>query len=223
MLALVMTEKTEVDVIPYSVFATLEEALARYGLLAYFLVYAMLAFGWRSLVVYRSTGVNPFVLPSGDDAYGYVGRAFKAVVGTYAVVVLLLAFADGAPALLGAWSLSWPWVASAMGWLLLAVSLVWLLVAQAQMGASWRVGIDSKRHTGLVQHGLFSVSRNPIFLAMRVNLLGLFLVFPAAGTLALLVAGEILMQVQVRLEEQHLSALHSEAYRTYRSRVRRWL
>lgn len=58
---------------------------------------------------------------------------------------------------------------------------------------------------------------------MRVNLLGLFLVFPAAGTLALLVAGEILMQVQVRLEEQHLSALHGEAYRVYRSRVRRWL
>lgn len=208
---------------PYSVFIPPEEALSRYGLLAYFLVYTTLAFGWRSLVVYRNTGVNPFVLPSGDDAYGYVGRAFKAVVGAYAAVVLLLAFADDVSALLGAWSLPWPRTASVTGWLLLGVSLVWLLVAQAQMGASWRIGIDSRRHTGLVQQGLFSVSRNPIFLAMRVNLLGLFLVFPAAGTLALLAAGEILIQVQVRLEEQHLSSLHGEAYRAYRSRVRRWL
>ena len=58
---------------------------------------------------------------------------------------------------------------------------------------------------------------------MRLSLLGLFLVFPAAATLVLLVAGEILMQVQVRLEEQHLTALHGEVYRVYRSRVRRWL
>jgi protein-S-isoprenylcysteine O-methyltransferase Ste14 len=58
---------------------------------------------------------------------------------------------------------------------------------------------------------------------MRVNLLGLFLVFPAAATLALLVAGDILMQVQVRLEEQHLLQLHGQSYATYCSRVRRWL
>jgi protein-S-isoprenylcysteine O-methyltransferase Ste14 len=208
---------------PYSTLSLPEEALARYSLLAYFLVYVALAFGWRSLVVYQSTGVNPFVLPSGDDAYSYVGRAFKALVGAYALVVLLLTFGDSASGFLGAFAVPWPRAASIAGWVLLAVSLVWLLVAQVQMGASWRVGIDSKRRTELVQHGLFSVSRNPIFLAMRLNLLGLFLVFPAASTLVLLVAGEILMQVQVRLEEQHLSALHGEAYRAYRSRVRRWL
>lgn len=91
------------------------------------------------------------------------------------------------------------------------------------MGASWRIGIDAQRSTELVQHGFFSVSRKPIFLAMRVNLLGLFLVFPAGSTLALLVAGEILMQVQVRLEEQHLLRLNGPAYATYCSRVRRWL
>lgn len=206
-----------------STFTPPGEPLFRYSLLAYFLAYFALAFGWRSLVVYRRTGVNPFVLPSRDDAYGYVGRAFKVLVGGCAAVVVLLAFVDGASVLLGAWSAPWPQAVAVVGWLLLCASLVWLLVAQAQMGASWRVGIDSKRRTELVEHGLFSVSRNPIFLAMRLNLLGLFLVFPAAGTLALLVAGEILMQVQVRLEEQHLLSLHGEAYLSYRSRVRRWL
>jgi protein-S-isoprenylcysteine O-methyltransferase Ste14 len=208
---------------PYSALSLPEEALARFSLLAYFLIYAALAFGWRSVVVYRSTGVNPFAFPSGDDAYGYVGRAFKAAIAVYATVVLLLAFNDSASGLLGAFAVPWPRTASTAGWVLLAASLVWLLVAQVQMGASWRVGIDSKRRTELVQHGLFSVSRNPIFLAMRLNLLGLFLVFPAASTLVLLVAGEILMQVQVRLEEQHLATLHGESYRAYRSRVQRWL
>jgi protein-S-isoprenylcysteine O-methyltransferase Ste14 len=91
------------------------------------------------------------------------------------------------------------------------------------MGLSWRIGIDTAHATELVQHGLFGVSRNPIFLAMRLSLLGLLLVYPAAATLALLVAGEILIQVQVRLEEQHLLGLHGDAYRAYCARVRRWL
>lgn len=201
----------------------MNKELFRYGLLAYFLAYFMLAFVWRAFMVYRRTGVNPFVLPSSDDAYGYIGRAFKFVLVCVAVVVLLIAFAEQASVWLGAYAALQSLLASSIGWLLLSISLFWLLVAQAQMGASWRIGIDAQRHTELVQHGLFSVSRNPIFLATRGTLLGLLFVFPAAGTLALLIVGEILIQVQVRLEEKHLLQLHGESYSTYCSRVRRWL
>jgi protein-S-isoprenylcysteine O-methyltransferase Ste14 len=117
---------------------------------------------------------------------------------------------------------SWPcWLARA--WCLLLLALGWLLVAQAQMGTAWRVGIDKGQATPLVQHGLFARSRNPIFLSMRMALLGLVLVAPSAATLVLLVAGELLMQVQVRLEEQHLAGLHGERYAAYCKRVRRWL
>ncbi|MFN4252211.1 methyltransferase [Deinococcus sp.] len=76
------------------------------------------------------------------------------------------------------------------------------LVAQVQMGASWRIGLERAR-TALVQSGVFARSRNPIFLAMRLMLLGLFLAAPQAVTLTLLVVGEVLMQVQVRLEEAY--------------------
>lgn len=193
-----------------------------WALLAYFIVYFLLAIVWRSVLVYRRTGLNPFVLPSGDDAHAYVGRAFKAVMlGSTAVVVGVLV--PGVQSWLGPFApLQHAGVAWA-GWGLLLASLLWMMVAQAQMGASWRIGIDAQHATGLVQHGLFGVSRNPIFLAMRANLLGFFLAAPFAATLALLVAGEILMQVQVRLEELHLRSLHGEAYDRYRAGVRRWL
>jgi protein-S-isoprenylcysteine O-methyltransferase Ste14 len=199
------------------------DLLLRYGLLIYFCAYFALAFVWRSVRVYQSHGVNPFVLPSNDDAYGYVGLAFKGVVAACAVFVVLITFFDQATVWLGAYVLFQSVEAFRVGWILLCVSLLWLLLAQAQMGASWRIGIDHARPTALVQHGLFSLSRNPIFLAMRCNLLGFFLVFPSAATLALLVAGEILMQVQVRLEEVHLRALHGADYDAYCARVRRWL
>jgi protein-S-isoprenylcysteine O-methyltransferase Ste14 len=85
------------------------------------------------------------------------------------------------------------------------------------------VDCQAPNATALVSKGLFSVSRNPIFLAMRVNLLGLFFVLPSGATWTILVTGEILMKIQVRLEEDHLAALHVEQYTHYTAHVRRWL
>jgi protein-S-isoprenylcysteine O-methyltransferase Ste14 len=195
----------------------------RTALLIYCIVVFIFAFALRSLLVYRRSGVNPLVLPSSDDAYGYVAFAFKVVIVGVGVVVIGLAIWPDSEIYFGRWTaLSSPALAY-VGWALLIASLIWLLIAQAQMGASWRIGIDAKRRTELVQRGLFTLSRNPIFLAMRLDLVGLFLVFPSAVTSALLVAGEILIQVQVRLEEQHLANLHGQVYDAYRARVRRWL
>jgi protein-S-isoprenylcysteine O-methyltransferase Ste14 len=201
----------------------MNEAFAKYALLGYFLAYFLFAFVWRSVVVFRRTGVNPFVLPSGDDAHGYVGRAFKLVAMGCALVVALDALSPDAASWLGSYRVLEARTVRVVGWVLLVAALAWLLAAQAQMGASWRIGIDSQHRTALVQGGLFAISRNPIFLAMRVTLLGLFLVLPSAATLSLLVAGEILMQVQVRLEEKHLASLHGAEYAAYCERVRRWL
>ena len=193
------------------------------ALLIYYIVCFIFAFALRSLLVYRRSGVNPFVLPSSGDVHGYVALAFKVVIAGIAVVVIGLAIWPGSQIYFGRWSVLSTPVVAYLGWTLLIASLIWLLIAQAQMGTSWRIGIDDKRRTELVQHGLFTLSRNPIFLAMRVNLVGLFLVFPSVVTAALLVAGEILIQVQVRLEEQHLANLHGQVYDSYRAKVRRWL
>ena len=189
----------------------------------YFICYFLLAFVWRSLLVYRRTGKNPLVLPAEDDAYGYVGRAFKVVIAAVAAVVTLNAAMPQASSWLGLLTFLQVQPLYLTGWVLLFASLAWLVVAQAQMGNSWRVGIDSKNTTALVSSGLFSVSRNPIFLAMRVNLLGLFFVLPSGATLTIVAAGEILMQIQVRLEEVHLATLHGEQYMQYTALVRRWL
>jgi protein-S-isoprenylcysteine O-methyltransferase Ste14 len=106
---------------------------------------------------------------------------------------------------------------------LLLTSLAWTVVAQAQMGESWRIGIDEGHRTPLVRKGVFGLSRNPIFLGMMLTLLGLFLVTPNAVTLLVLCLGVVLIQIQVRLEEEFLSGAHGEDYAGYRRDVRRWL
>lgn len=192
-------------------------------LLIYFIAFFLLAFVIRSVLVYRSTGINPLVLPRTQDAYGYLGVAFKVLMLACAAVVTFLAFVPQPSSWLGVISPLDITVLKALGWVCLIAALLWMLVAQAQMGASWRIGIDSTNRTELVSKGLFSVSRNPIFLSTRLALLGFFMVAPNAFTLAILAAGEIVIQVQVRLEEKHLSGLHGVAYDQYCSQVPRWL
>lgn len=175
------------------------------------------------MLVYRSTGINPLVLRRTQDAYGYVSMAFTVLVLGCAAVVTLLAFVPYASNWLGVITPLEITSIKGLGWFCLVVSLLWMLIAQAQMGASWRVGIDSANRIELVSKGLFTISRNSIFLAIRLALLGFFLVAPNAATLALLAAGEVIIQVQVRLEEKNLLGLHGSAYEQYFSKVPRWL
>ncbi|MPS73641.1 MAG: isoprenylcysteine carboxylmethyltransferase family protein [Chryseobacterium sp.] len=100
-------------------------------------------------------------------------------------------------------------------------SLIWTIVAQNQMKNSWRIGIDNDMKTELVTSGLFSISRNPVFLGMIMSLLGLFFVTPNAFSLLFLILGYVLIQIQIRLEEEFLYRQHGEKYLDYLIKVRR--
>jgi protein-S-isoprenylcysteine O-methyltransferase Ste14 len=53
--------------------------------------------------------------------------------------------------------------------------------------------------------------------------MGIYLVAPNVATLALLAAGEVIIQVQVCLEEKHLLGLQGSEYEKYFSKAPRWL
>ena len=90
-------------------------------------------------------------------------------------------------------------------------------------GESWRISIDDAHTTRLVNTGMFGISRNPIFLGMIVTLIGLFLVMPNAFTLLVVVLGVVVINIQVRLEEEFLQTTHGDEYAGYMRRVRRWI
>ena len=90
------------------------------------------------------------------------------------------------------------------------------------MGRSWRIGIDD-RPTGLIAHGLFAWSRNPIFTGMILTLIGAVLIAPAVWSIFFAAVTIVLIAVQTRFEERHLVELHGEAYIAYAQRVGRFL
>ena len=195
----------------------------RYFLPIYLVAYIIAAFFWRSYAVWKKTGVNPVVFKGSDSAHDFVGRIFKALFAVIVAIVIVHAFIPNAyQYVMPLHSLERTSVRST-GLVLLLVALVWTIVAQAQLGNSWRIGIDTENRTELVQAGVFRLSRNPIFVGMIVALLGLFLVIPNVGTLITLLVGTILIGIQVRLEEEYLTSMHGDTYNEYRRNVRRWI
>lgn len=188
-----------------------------------FLAFFGAAFVWPSWRVWRRTGQNPYVLPSSEDAHGFIATGFRLVMLALIAYVVAQAIWPPLDEMLGTlqW-LSHPYVRMA-GWAGLVSALMWTVLAQYQMGTSWRIGLDHKNRTGLVTSGMFSCSRNPVFLGMRVSLLGLVLLRPNVLTVAVALVADVFIQMQVRLEEEFLAQQHGPAYVAYRRKTRRWI
>lgn len=98
------------------------------------------------------------------------------------------------------------------------------IVAQLQMGASWRIGVEAGERTDLVTAGLFGRVRNPIFTGMLAFAGGVALLVPNGPTTLGAVLAAATIQAQVRLvEEPNLLAVHGDAYRRWAAATGRFL
>jgi protein-S-isoprenylcysteine O-methyltransferase Ste14 len=176
----------------------------------------------RSLWLWRSAGVSPYVIDHGDPTHRFVAQVFAAVVVGLIAYCAAIAAWPAVETELGliAWAASD--AARAVGTIVMAVAIVWTGYAQVHMGRSWRIGIP-REAPPLRTDGLFALSRNPIFLGMLAFVVGLTLWSPSAVTLALLAASYIALEIQIRGEEAFLERMHGAPYRAYCARVRRWL
>lgn len=185
----------------------------------YFIIYFGMAFIGKSWLVAKKINKSPLVLPKDDSAYGLIGRYFKLTLIALFIYVLVYAFTDKGLFLPISYIENNIFKYTGVG--MLIVSLIWTIVAQNHMEDSWRIGIDEENKTRLITTGLFSVSRNPIFLGMIVSLGGLFLSTPNALTLVFLILGYVLIQIQIRLEEEFLIRQHGEEYILYQQKTNR--
>ena len=107
-------------------------------------------------------------------------------------------------------------VVSGLGVGVSVAGIALVLRAQADMGASWRIGVDPAERTELVTGGLFRWSRNPIFLGMLVFWAGIALLVPNAVAILAVVLATAAIEVQVRVvEEPYLVKTHGAEYERY--------
>ncbi|MEP3389447.1 MAG: methyltransferase [Reichenbachiella sp.] len=187
------------------------------------LVYLLLVFVLRSVILWKQTGVNPFVFGKTDKAHDYIGRVYKLMVlGTWISIGCYSFLPDQYHFLMPVDYLEHE-LLRLSGLILLVVSFLWTSIAQYQMSKSWRIGIDYDEKTELINHGLFNYSRNPIFLGVLISYLGTFLIIPNTLSFSVLFVTFITIQTQVRLEEEYLENVQGQDYLKYKAKVRRWL
>lgn len=128
----------------------------------------------------------------------------------------------------------WPWTflpGTFLGFLLrLAGALVvagsiWLaLSATRRFRAAGTPVPPTKPTTAIVTEGVYRRTRNPMYLAMTLAMLGLGFLF-ASFWFVLLVPLAIIAvtKLAIEREERYLEARFGDDYRRYRSEVRRWL
>lgn len=185
----------------------------------YLILFFGISFVAKTIIVAKRIKKNPLVLPQDESAYSLVGNYFKlCLVGIFVYVILFPFLPESYFLPIGFLDIEF---LKFFGLTLMLLALIWTIVAQNQMKDTWRIGIDNDMKTELVTSGLFSISRNPVFLGMIVSLIGLFLVTPNAFSLLFLILGYVLIQVQIRLEEEFLYRQHSEKYLDYLIKVRR--
>src|SRR4029434_1804082 len=143
------------------------EPLLKIFLPVYLLVWFAMAFALRSYLTWKRTGRNPYRLGKTESAHDLIGWFFRLTIIALTGVVLIFSFSSEIYRfLMPIYWLQYPaLIVTGVG--LMLISFVWILIAQKQMGNSWRVGIDEDHKTPLVRHGVFSLSRNPIFLGMK--------------------------------------------------------
>lgn len=185
----------------------------------YFILFFGISFVAKTIIVARKIRKSPLVLPQDESAYALVGNYFKlCLIGIFVYVILFPFLSESSFLPIDFLNVE---LLKFVGLILMLLALIWTIVAQNQMKNSWRIGIDKDVKTELVTSGLFSISRNPVFLGMITSLVGLFFLTPNAISLLFLILGYVLIQVQIRLEEEFLYRQHGEKYLDYLIKVRR--
>ncbi len=193
------------------------------AVLGFVLFYFAVLLGFRSYLLYKNTGVNPFKKMGRTGIIGYNERVISFCSFLIPVIAFNYAFLETNYQYLIPIDYLEVDGLKNVGLLLSAIGLILSFVAQLQMKDSWRIGIDKEEETSLVKHGLYKYSRNPIYLGLGIAFLGFFLLAPNALSFTFLVLMSTSIGIKIRLEEAYMQEKHPKQFEAYTKEVRRWL
>lgn len=115
-----------------------------------------------------------------------------------------------------------PWIWG--GLLPLAAAGGLALMAEWRFWRAHTPVLPNRTPRALVTSGVFGVTRNPMYLAMALGLVGLWLLFGSLSPGVMVPAFVVTIdRLFVRREERRLEAVFGQAFRDYSGRVRRWI
>lgn len=108
------------------------------------------------------------------------------------------------------------------GVIIMLIGLLIYGLALWAFGDYWRIGIDQNTSGHLITKGIFSRSRNPIYLSLDLLIIGTFLLQGHLLFLILALCILAILHEQIRQEEFFLIKSFGDAYHDYCSKVGRY-
>ena len=189
----------------------------------FILSYFGLVIGLRSVILYNKTKIDA------TRKFGKENQTKRAERFIQAALLLLIIIGINYSCFPSGYTYLMPIEVLEMGWLqttgfiLSMLGLVLTFIAQMQMKNSWRLGIDRHEDVELITSGLFSVSRNPVYLGLGISFLGFFLIAPNVVSIVFLLLISYGVNEKIKDEEAFLYEKFGNTYELYKSRVRKWI
>ncbi|NLX52713.1 MAG: hypothetical protein GXY72_11520 [Deltaproteobacteria bacterium] len=111
----------------------------------------------------------------------------------------------------------------AAGAALVVAAILLFIGALVSFKSSWRIGIDTVAPGGLITAGVFSRSRNPIFLSMDLFFLGTFFIYGNLFFGVCFIVMALGCHFQILQEENFLQQRYGERYSLYLTQVKRYI
>jgi protein-S-isoprenylcysteine O-methyltransferase Ste14 len=188
-----------------------------------FIIVGVIAF--KAIYLRITTGINPIVVFRTEGAWRIVEFFALAALVSWVTEVVLHATRsrfDFAPELVPLAFLRLQFI-HILGALIACVGLLIFVLAFFSFGDSWRIGIDKKTAGQLVTGGIFSISRNPIYVAFDLIFIGVFLMNGTWFFLIFALLAILGVHSQTLREERFLAQRYGNEYERYRRSTPRYL
>ena len=178
----------------------------------------LIIFTAKTLSLWLGKGINPIVLGVGKKGSQRLAElSFVILLAAWIIELLLYSLGTGFrlfPPPLNMVLIDAN-AAKLLGLALVTAGFIIFIWSLISFRDSWRVGIDAKTKGKLIRTGIFSFSRNPIFIFFDIYSAGTFLI---NGTLIFLLFTIFLimgLHYQILQEEKFLAKTYGKPYKDY--------
>jgi len=179
----------------------------------------------KAIYLRVTTGVNPIVITLGKGPWCVIELLAMASLLLWMTEVVLHAthspydiFPDRLNVVL-----IHTQAARIIGAVVVVLALAIFVLAFLNFGESWRIGIDRQRPGPLVTGGIFSITRNPIYVAFNLFFIGIFLLNGTWFFLIFAPMAAVAVHFQILREEAFLKRQYAQNFDEYARCTARYL
>jgi len=109
------------------------------------------------------------------------------------------------------------------GMIFISLGIMVFMLGIYSFKKSWRIGIDPHTKDALITSGIFSFTRNPVFIFINIYFIGTSLIYPTPFFISFTLITLFGIHHHIKKEEKFLTLHYGESYTSYSKKVRRYL